>query len=341
MRSFILGASFLAAAVPVAAQQPWVMPRTPDGRPDLQGNWTNATITPLERPAGLAQALTPEQVAKAEGRRKSRIDSLSQKSDPNRSAPPAGGVKLGDPQFDAASGGTGGYNVFYIDGGDRVATVRGEPRSSLITRPANGRVPARTPQGQARFVAEMSRHVSFDNPESRPLAERCIISFGSNAGPPMLPNYFYNDNYTIVQTPEYILIFTEMVHDARIIKMGGGPPAYSSIRPYMGDSRGRWAGDTLVIETTNINPTQAANFNGASAKMRVTERITRVDERTLNYEFTIDDPDSFSESWGGEVPFRRLDARLYEYACHEGNYAMENILSGARDEERRRAAKKP
>jgi hypothetical protein len=317
------------------------MPRTSDGKPDLEGNWTNATLTPIERIQGLGPVLTPVQVSAVENRRKSRIDSLNQKSDPNRAAPPVGGVKLGDPQFDAASGGTGGYNVFFIDPGDHVAVVRGEARSSLLTRPANGRVPPRTPAGQARVVAEFSRYAAFDNPENRPLGERCIMSFGSNAGPPMLPNYFYNNNYTIVQTPGYVLIFTEMVHDARIIRMGDGPPAQSTIQPYMGDSRGRWVGDTLVIETTNINPGQAAAFYGASPKMRVTERITRVDERTLNYEFTVDDPTSFTESWGGELPFRRLDERLYEYACHEGNYALSNVLSGARDEERRRAAKKP
>ncbi len=314
------------------------MPRTPDGRPDLQGNWTNATLTPIERPEGQGPALTREQVASIESRRRSKLDSLSQTSDPNRPAPPKGGVLIGDRQFDAASGGTGGYNVFYIDGGDRVAIVKGELRSSLVTRPANGRVPvtAQARQRQARVFAQFA---NFDHPESRPLAERCILSFGSNAGPPMLPNYFYNNNYTIVQTRDQVAILTEMVHDVRIIPIGNRPRLPSSIMPYMGDSQGRWVGDTLVIETTNINPAQAANLFGASSGLRVTERLHRIDARTLLYRFTVEDPESFSEPWGGEVPFNRLEDEVYEYACHEGNYAMGNILSGARDEERRKAQK--
>jgi hypothetical protein len=251
-------------------------------------------------------------------------------------------VSLGDPRFDAASGGTGGYNVFYIDAGNRIAIIDGEPRSSLIAWPATGRVPARTDAARERLAAQRARLQGmgeFDNPENRPLAERCIISFGSNAGPPMLPNYFYNNNYTIVQTRDYVLIFTEMVHDARVIRLKDGPRLPAHLTPYMGDSRGRWVGDTLVIETTNIHPAQAASFYGASSSMKVTERITRSDERTLRYEFTVEDPATFTESWGGVVPFNRMDELLYEYACHEGNYALSNVLSGARDQERRKAAK--
>ena len=337
--SLVLAVSLSLAGSGVAAQQSsrWVMPRTADGRPDLQGNWSNATVTPLERPAGRGPVLTAEEVAIAEGRLKARIDSLSQKSDPNRAAPPKGGVSLGDPRFDAASGGTGGYNVFYIDPGERVAVVNGEPRSSLITRPATGRVPALTSAAQARAVAVRSQYGTFDNPENRPLAERCIISFGSNGGPPMLPNYFYNNNYTIVQTRDHVLILTEMVHDARIIRLGTGPRLPKQIQPYFGDSFGRWAGDTLVIETTGFHPAQAAGFYGASPEMKVTERIVRTGERTLLYQFTVEDPSSFAEPWGGEVPFNRLDEQVYEYACHEANYSLSNVLSGARDEERRKA----
>ena len=329
--------TFMASAA--LAQQPkrWIMPRTGDGRPDLQGNWSNATVTPLERPQGRGPVLTTEEVAIAEGRLKARLDSLSRKSDPNRAAPPKGGVSLGDPRFDAASGGTGGYNVFYIDPGERVAVVNGEPRSSLITRPANGRVPALTPAAQARATAVRNQYGNFDNPENRPLAERCIISFGSNGGPPMLPNYFYNNNYTIVQTRDHVLILTEMVHDARIIRLGTGPQLPKQIQPYFGDSFGRWAGDTLVIETTGFHPAQAAGFYGASPEMKVTERIVRTGERTLLYQFMVEDPTSFAESWGGEVPFNRLDEQIYEYACHEANYSLSNVLSGARDEERRKA----
>jgi hypothetical protein len=338
IRSTILAAVLLVAVVPLAAQPRgrWVMPRTPYGRPDLQGNWTNATLTPIERPDGLGPVLTADQVAVMEGRRRSRLDSLSQASDPNRPAPPKGGVLLGDRQFDAASGGTGGYNVFFIDGGDRVAMVNGEARSSLITRPANGRVPV-SPKGRERQARVFTQFANFDNPENRPLAERCIMSFGSNAGPPMLPNYFYNNNYTIVQTRDHVAILTEMVHDVRIIPLGEGPSLPGQVTPYMGDSRGRWVGDTLVIETTNVHPAQAATLYGASSGLRVTERLNRIDAGTILYRFTVEDPESFTEPWGGELPFRRLDEQIYEYACHEGNYALGNVLSGARDEERRKA----
>ncbi|MBM4185868.1 MAG: hypothetical protein FJ206_01025 [Gemmatimonadetes bacterium] len=342
-RFSMLMAAALAAAGSLAAQSGRV-PRTPDGKPDLQGNWSNATLTPIERPAGRGPTLTAQEAAIAEGRTKARTDSLSRPSDPNRGAPAKGGVSLGDPRLDAASGGTGGYNVFFIDGGDRIAVVNGEARSSLITRPANGRVPPRTGQARERLAAmRTSQFGPYDNPENRPLAERCILSFGSNAGPPMLPNYFYNNNYTIVQTPGMVVILTEMVHDARMIRIGDGPRLPQGITPYMGDSWGRWVGDTLVIETSNIHPAQAVGLYGMSSKARVTERLVRTDERTILYSFTIDDPETFTEPWGGEVPFNRLDARVYEYACHEGNYALANVLSGARDEERRKATeeKKP
>ncbi len=317
----------------------WVVPRTPDGKPDLQGNWTNATITPIERPEGRGLVLTPDEVANIEGRRQALIDFLSRPSDPDRPPPPVGGFTIGEARFDAASGGTGGYNYFYIDGGDDVAIVNGEPRASLITRPANGRVPAITPQARQRLATARAARQQFgeyDNPENRPLAERCILSFGSNAGPPMLPNYFYNNNYTIVQTPDHVLIMTEMVHDARIIRMGDGPRLPSHIQPYFGDSWGRWEGDTLVVETTNIHVVQAANFYGASDRLRVIERFTRTDESTILYEFTVDDPATFTEQWGGQVPFRKMDELVYEYACHEANYSLSNVLSGARAQERGR-----
>jgi hypothetical protein len=336
----ILGICIAITAAPVTAQQKgkWVVPRTAEGRPDLQGNWSNATITPLERPSGVGAVLTPEQVAMAEGRLKSRLDSLSQKSDPNRGAPAKGGVSLGDPRFDAASGGTGGYNVFYIDPGERVAMVNGEARSSLVTFPATGKVPKLTDAARQRLA---SMRQGFDNPENRPLAERCIISFGSNGGPPMLPNYFYNNNYTIVQTRDHVMIMTEMVHDARIIRMGDRPRAAKRLPQYFGESYGRWAGDTLVIETTGFHPAQAVTFYGASPEMQVTERLVRTGERTILYQFRVEDSTTFAEPWGGEVPFNRMDELLYEYACHEGNYALSNVLSGARDEERRKAKEKP
>jgi hypothetical protein len=330
---------------PAAAQGPtqpeWEVPRTPDGHPDLQGNWTNATITPIQRPDGQGAVLTSEQVAAVEGSRQEYIEEAYAPSDPDREAPPAGGIFTGDPLFDAASGGSGGYNYFYIDGGDRVAVYNGEPRSSIVTRPENGRIPALTAEGQQRLAeraAESRRFGEYDNPENRPLAERCIKSFGSNAGPPMLPNYFYNNNYTIVQTADHVMIMTEMVHDVRIIRLGERSPLPEDMRPWFGDSWGWWEGNTLVVETTNLSQRQVGQssyvYPGGSEQMKVVERFTRVDANTINYEFTVHDPGTYAEPWGGQVPMRRMDALVYEYACHEGNYALSNVLSGARAQER-------
>ncbi len=326
-----------AAAVELTPdQQQWVMPRTSDGHPDLQGNWSNATITPLGRPRGQGPVLTPDQVAEIEGRREEFIEVLSATSDPNREAPAVGGVRTGDFAFDAASGGTGGYNYVYIDGGDRVAIYNGESRSSLVTNPADGRIPSLTPEARQRRSerSEFNRQFgAYDNPENRPLSDRCLMSFGSNAGPPMLPNYFYNNNYTIVQTADHIMIMTEMVHDVRIIRMGERVPLPEQVRPWMGDSWGHWEDDTLVIETTNLHPLQRFNGN-PSDNLKVIERLTRVDQSTINYEFTIIDPETYTAEWGGEVPMKALEGLIYEYACHEGNYALGAILSGARYQER-------
>ncbi len=327
---------FAAAVEFTPDQRQWVMPRTSDGHPDLQGNWSNATITPLGRPRGRGPVLTPDQVAEIEGRREEFIEVLSATSDPNREAPAVGGVRTGDFAFDAASGGTGGYNYVYIDGGDRVAIYNGESRSSLVTNPADGRIPSLTPEARQRRSerSEFNRQFgAYDNPENRPLSDRCLMSFGSNAGPPMLPNYFYNNNYTIVQTADHIMIMTEMVHDVRIIRMGERVPLPEQVRPWMGDSWGHWEGDTLVIETTNLHPLQRFNGN-PSDNLKVIERLTRVDQSTINYEFTVIDPETYTAEWGGEVPMKALEGLIYEYACHEGNYALGAILSGARYQER-------
>jgi hypothetical protein len=330
-----------AVAAQAAGRGQWVVPRTADGHPDLQGNWTNATITPIQRPAGQGRVLSRDQVLEIEGGREEFIEEYSATSDPDRDAPPAGGVLSGDPLFDAASGGTGGYNYFWIDAGDRVAVYGGEHRSSLVTTPDNGQIPPLTPEGQRRMAALMAaalRGGEYDNPENRPLSDRCIMSFGSNAGPPMFPNYFYNNNYTVVQTSEYVMIMTEMVHDVRIIPIGEPRALPDDIMPWMGNSWGRWEGDTLVIETARIRPEQLTAqsyiFPGGSEEMRVIERLTRADENTINYEFTVIDPATYTQPWGGQIPFRRQPGLVYEYACHEGNYAMTNILSGARAEER-------
>ena len=306
----------------------WEIPRTPDGHPDLQGNWTNTTLTPFEREEGKGAVFTADEVARLEQGLQQRIIRGSEPSDPDRPAPTAGGS-------------VGTYNQVYFDRGDRVAVVDGEPISSLVTHPANGRRPALTPEGERRMQESRDfrgRFGEYDHPELRPLAERCLVSFGSPAGPPMIPNGGYNSNYTIVQTADHVMIMTEMVHDARIIRIGDGPRLPPNIRPWFGDSWGRWEGDALVVETTNINPQQG--LRGApppSEHMRVTERFTRVDEETILYEFTVDDPTMYTQAWGGKVPIKKLHDRLYEYACQEGNYALTGVLSGARYQERMEA----
>jgi hypothetical protein len=235
----------------------------------------------------------------------------------------------------------GGYNDFYIDRGSEFAIYNGEIRSSLIVDPVDGRYPARTEasnarRSEARRLRGAAGIGQYDNPENRPLAERCLKSFGSNMGPPMLPNYFYNNNYTIVQTTDHVMIMTEMVHDTRVIRLGEPKPLPANLQPWFGDSWGHWQGDTLVVETTNFHPTQRRGgiISGTSEKLKVTERFTRADENTLNYEFTIEDPETFTRPFSGEVPFNRLPEQVFEYACHEGNYALFNILSGARAQER-------
>ena len=345
------------AAKPQAAAakgaKPWVVPRTPDGKPDLQGNWTNETQTPLERMGGGGTTLTDEQAAKIEKRALDVEEFRDRPSDPNRGVPPKGGesgrlAPPGDRSFieviaEAAGGGVGGYNGFWLDPGLNVIRIDGVPRSSIIIDPPNGRVPALTDAGKKRVAeinARAKRFGEFDHPEMRPLADRCLISFGSNAGPPMLPNYFYNNNYTIVQTKDHVMILTEMNHDARIIRLGATSHTPAGISPWFGDSIGRWEGDTLVVETTNINQMQLDQtsilwaYRGASQNIKVTERFTRTGPDTILYRFTVEDPVTFTAPFTGELPFTKMDEMIYEYACHEGNYAMANILGGERAKER-------
>ena len=324
------------AAATRAPAKKWVLPRTPDGHPDFQGNWSNATLTPIQRPPGQERALTKAQVAAIEKIRSDTIEKLSKDSDPNRPAPPVGGDGS-----TGAAGMVGGYNYFYIDAGDHMALVNGETRSSIVVDPPDGRVPAFTPAARTRMLERgraMRGMGEYDNPENRPLAERCLMSFGSNAGPPMLPNYFYNNNYTIVQTRDHIVMMTEMVHDARIIRMNATTRLPANVRPWMGESIGRWEGDTLVIATTNFHPRQLF-YGGSSDSLTVTERFHRTGEHTLLYRFTISDASMFTKAWSGELPYNRMDDLIYEYACHEANYALSNILSGERSREREAAAK--
>ncbi|MBM4183384.1 MAG: hypothetical protein FJ207_04060 [Gemmatimonadetes bacterium] len=324
-------AALVMSAASVHAQAAgWQAPRTAWGHPDLQGNWSNATLTPLTRPAGQEPVLTQDEVHRIEAGQAQLVEDRAAPSDPNRALPPGGDNPV------CIDSGTTCYNEVYRDPGERVAVVRGEPRASLVTFPPDGRVPAFTPHAQ-QIIAEMRqqsrRFGEYDHPELRPLAERCIVSFGSSAGPPMLPNYWYNNNYTIVQNQDHVMIMAEMVHDVRIIRLGEPNRLPEGVTPWFGDSWGRWEGNTLVVETTNMNPDFGFRGVPYSPNAKVTERFTRTDEETIIYGFTIDDPEIYTMPWGGEVPFRALHDLVYEYSCHEGNYALEGVLRGARFQE--------
>ncbi len=310
-----LATSLVGPVSSLGAQTAWVVPRTPDGHPDLQGNWTNETLTPLERPRDQGRILTPEEVTRIEQGQAGGTDAVC-----------------------FYGPGTCTDRITLVEGVDfHVATVNGEPRSSLVTHPPDGRVPSLIPEALMRSEdprAPWNRFGQYDHPELAPLSERCLMSFGSSAGPPMIPNRrLYNNNYTIVQTALHVLIMAEMIHDARIIRIGDGPRLPAHMRPWMGDSWGHWEVDVLVVETTNFHPFQRFRGN-ASDNLKVTERFRRVDEETILYEFTIDDPTTYAEPWGGEVPMKALHDRLYEYACHEGNHNLVGILRGARYQER-------
>jgi hypothetical protein len=327
------GLALIASASVIAQQKPSVPARTAPSKPDLSGTWTNATITPLERPQGVTDLVLSEDAAtRMERNIVARRDKLNEPSDPNRPAPPQGGDGS-----TGAAGNVGGYNNFWLDPGDRVAVVDGQRRSSLIIDPPDGHVPALTAEARARQGARLKLAAGrgqYDHPEYRPLAERCLLSFGPTT--PLVPNYFYNNNIQIVQTPDHVMILMEMVHDARIVRIGG-THLPKHIRPWMGDSIGKWEGDTLVVDTTNFPPQQ--NFRGSSENLHVVERFRRADARTINYRFTVDDPTTFTAPFTGEIPFRAIDELIYEYACHEGNYALSNVLSGARNEEKRLGTK--
>jgi hypothetical protein len=337
-----LAAVFGLAPVDLSGQaQPYSSPRTPDGRPDLQGTYDLATLTPLERPANAKPALTAQEVAALEKAVATRmaLGALPIKGD--RAAPPKGGDGSTGP-----AGGVGGYNTFWLDPGSSYTVVNGEWRTSLIVDPPDGRVPPLTAAARKRVASLLARPTSdttqsndpgletapgaYDDPERRPLGERCILGFGSTSGPPVLPNYFYNNLHKIVQTPTAVMILTEMVHDARIVRMNQ-PHLPKTVRKWMGDSVGHWEGDTLVVDTTNF--TNQTRFRGSSENLHVVERFTRVGDRALLYRFTIEDPSTWERAWTGEYTWPATDEMIYEYACHEANYALENILRGARRRE--------
>ena len=308
------------------------MPRTADGQPDLQGVWDFRTLTPLQRPADRADQalLTEEEVAEIEAGSVQRAAEADLPSEVRSEPLPAGEN-------------VGGYNNFWFDRGAGVVDDR---RTSLIINPPNGRVPplrqdARHQIGSLGEDLPSDRPIRYraggagvDGPEDRGLAERCILGF--NAGPPMLPGG-YNQNMQLFQTPDHVVILNEMVHDSRVIPLDQRPHVPEQLRQWMGDARGYWDGDTLVVETTNFTD-KTASFNpnvmvamGTGANLRLIERFTRVNADTLSYEYTVYDPTTFSRSFTADLQMKRGAAPLFEYACHEGNYGMLNILRGARE----------
>ncbi len=275
---------------------------------DLQGSWTNGTITPLQRPADLAAKEFFSEPEAAEYERTWLTGFRKNFSEEDLLAP--------DLDYDSM---------------DRMKVVAGR-RTSLITDPANGLLPPQLPAAKARAAARPKE--SKDDPELLGLDERCLLSvaFGSsNASPPMVPSPFGQNFYQIVQTATHVMVFTEMVHDARIVRIGGthAPP---NLQFWLGDSIGRWDGETLVVDTTNF--TSKSHFKGSDARLHVVERFTRTSPTTIRYQFTADDPDTWDRPWSAEIPFNATDERTFEYACHEGNYSMANVLRGARADEK-------
>ena len=360
--TILVGGPALAALspAPIAGQgQAYSPPRLADGQPDLQGTYDLATLTPLERPNGMNAVLSREEVAKLEGAVAAVVALGARPSSGERAAPPKGGDGSR-----GAAGNVGGYNSFWLDPGSTFTMVNGEARTSIVVDPSDGRLPPLTPAARQRLGALLARPSAendpgldptpgaYDDPERRPLGERCLLGFGSAAGPPALPNYFYNNLRKIVQTPDRIVILNEMVHDVRVIRMNA-QHLPSHIRKWAGDSVGRWEGDTLVVDTTNFNADEIRyvvavapgrtlmmvesigakeqdRLNGPGKDLHVIERFTRVGEKALLYRFTIEDPGTWERPWTGEFTWPATDQPIYEYACHEANYALENILRGAR-----------
>jgi hypothetical protein len=285
----------------------WRVPRTSDGRPDLQGFWTNTTATPLQRPRELGDQ---SHFTKAEAAEYARtwLERLVQEEDEEDRT----GADL---------------NEIYLD----ARAVVPDLRTSLIVDPPTGRLPPLVKAAQDRLDARP--RANYDDPEARPLGERCILGLdgGSPLTAPIVPNRYFGNFYQIVQTSAHILIFTEQIHDVRIIRMGG-THVTATLQRWLGDSIGRWEGDTLVVDTTNINT--KALFRGATGRLHVVERFTRTGPSTITYRATVDDAETWPAPWTLEFPFEATAQRPFEYACHEGNFAVEGVLRGARADER-------
>jgi hypothetical protein len=328
-------AAGLASSAVVAAQAPAPaasralksgagVPRAADGRPNLEGIWDFRTITPMERPGNLGDktVLDDREAAEFEVKNRRNQDTREKRS--------LGSVNGSQSNIDVERA----YNDFWWDFGSNVVSTK---RTSLVIDPPDGRIPALTPQAQQRLKdrrALMERAAL--GPEDRGVGERCILGF--NAGPPMLPSA-YNNNVQLVQTPDYVVIHNEMVHNARIVPLTASARLPGPSAPqWNGQSRGRWEGDTLVVESKNFKGETA--FQNSSEKLQLVERFTRVDKDTLIYEFTVTDPSTWTKPWTAQIPMRRSDDQMYEYACHEANYGMTNLLKGARFVEREGATGK-
>lgn len=297
-------------------------PRTPDGRPDLQGIWTNASITDLQRSSRYtALVIPPEDLASVTA---SHPQNVRLATDDNLQA----GELLDGSDLDMGRG----YNAFWIDPGTTFGLVRGEYRTSWVVEPDNGRIPY-SEQGQVLRREFREKFSGNDGPEGRSLGERCLIGFGGTGGPPML-NVLYNNHYQFVQTPDYLMIMVEMNQDARIIPIteaGSARHRPRELQQWLGDSIGWWEGDTLVVETVSLHPQQAGGGQvPLSDQGRIIERFSRYSDTQIYYEFEVHDPVYYTQSWRGEMSFNHSDSRIYEYACHEGNYGLPGILAGER-----------
>ncbi len=289
--------------------------RTPDGQPDISGVFTFRTLTPLQRPEALeGQAtLSAEDAAAFEASERRRLNRDT--FDPESGAPSAG-------YQSRAEGGVLSYNEFWYERGIELTS---DKRTSLVVDPPDGRIPYTPEFAEANRLRRLNLRNGFaDHYTDRSLTDRCLM--GSNSGPPMRPGS-YNNNVQILQIPGYVVLVNEHIHNTRIIPVDGRP--HGNVRQWVGDSRGRWDGETLVIETKNFQ--RETNFAGSSKDTLLVERFRRVDSDTLMYEFTIEDPNNYTRSWTAMIPLRRTDGPLFEYACHEGNYGMVGIMAGARN----------
>jgi hypothetical protein len=303
-----------AKATPAA--KTWNLPRTPDGQPDLQGIWSNATLSPLERPRELAGKQFFTEAEAAEYEKKVLEHNNADRRDSQ------------DAEADIALA----YNDFWYDRGTKIVPSR---RTSLIVDPPDGRIPSLTPEAQKREAARAEARRGrgpADSWEDRNLAERCLTR-----GAPKLPGG-YNNNFMILQGPGYVAILQEMIHEVRVIPLDGRPHLPQNIRLWLGDSRGHWEGDTLVVDTTNFRDEIRFNLyyccGIAGANLHLVERFTRVDKDTIDYQYMVDDPTTYTSRWTVAVPLWRTPGPIYEYACHEANYGMAGILAGARAEEK-------